>query len=81
MAFVLQHPFLFEATVYNNIRYGRLDATDEEAAKKANAHNFIMKLPDGYNTVLLADSGEISQGQKQLLSIARAQQSILFAPD
>ena len=75
MAFVLQDPFLFEATVYNNIRYGRLDATDEEiveAAKKANAHDFIMKLPDGYNTVLSADGGEISQGQKQLLSIARA---------
>ena len=75
MAFVLQDPFLFEASVYNNIRYGRLDATDEEiieAAKKANAHDFIMKLPDGYNTVLSADGGEISQGQKQLLSIARA---------
>ena len=75
MAFVLQDPFLFEANVYNNIRYGRLDATDEEiveAAKKANAHDFIMKLPDGYNTVLSADGGEISQGQKQLLSIARA---------
>lgn len=75
MAFVLQDPFLFEASVYNNIRYGRLDATDEdviEAAKKANAHDFIMKLPDGYHTVLSADGSEISQGQKQLLSIARA---------
>ena len=75
MAFVLQDPFLFEASEYNNIRYGRLDATDEEvieAAKKANAHDFIMKLPDGYHTVLSADGGEISQGQKQLLSIARA---------
>lgn len=74
-AFVLQDPFLFEATVYENIRYGKLDATDEEiieAAKKANAHNFINRLEDGYNTILTADGGEISQGQKQLLSIARA---------
>ncbi len=75
MAFVLQDPFLFEASVRENIRYGRLDATDEEvvdAAKKANAHDFIMKLPKGYDTVLKADGSEISQGQKQLLSIARA---------
>lgn len=75
MAFVLQDPFLFEATVFENIRYGALDATDEEiveAAKKANAHDFITQLPEGYNTVLSADGGEISQGQKQLLSIARA---------
>ncbi|WP_213422145.1 ABC transporter ATP-binding protein [Bhargavaea massiliensis] len=75
MAFVLQDPFLFEATVMENIRYGRLDATDEEviaAAQEANAHDFIMKLEDGYGTVLSADGGEISQGQKQLLSIARA---------
>lgn len=75
MAFVLQDPFLFEATVRENIRYGRLDATDEEvveAAKKANAHDFIMKLPYGYDTVLKADGREISQGQKQLLAIARA---------
>ena len=75
MAFVLQDPFLFEATVFENIRYGRLDASDaeiEEAAKRANAHEFIMKLKDGYNTVLAADGREISQGQKQLLSIARA---------
>ena len=75
MAFVLQDPFLFEASVYDNIRYGRLDATNEEiieAAKKANAHDFIMKLEDGYDTVLNADGAEISQGQKQLLSIARA---------
>ena len=75
MAFVLQDPFLFEASVYDNIRYGRLDATDEEiieAAKKANAHDFIMKLENGYDTVLNADGAEISQGQKQLLSIARA---------
>ena len=75
MAFVLQDPFLFEATVFENIRYGQLNATDEEvieAAKKANAHSFISKLEDGYDTVLTADGGEISQGQKQLLSIARA---------
>ena len=74
-AFVLQDPFLFEATVFENIRYGQLNATDEEvieAAKKANAHSFISKLEDGYDTVLTADGGEISQGQKQLLSIARA---------
>lgn len=75
MAFVLQEPFLFEATVKENIRYGQLDASDEEvieAAKKANAHDFIMTLPQGYNTFLTSDGGEISQGQKQLLSIARA---------
>lgn len=74
-AFVLQDPFLFEATVLENIRYGKLDATDEEvmaAAKKANAHSFISRLENGYDTVLTADGGEISQGQKQLLSIARA---------
>lgn len=74
-AFVLQDPFLFEATVFENIRYGQLNATDEEvieAAKKANAHSFISKLEDGYDTVLTADGEEISQGQKQLLSIARA---------
>lgn len=74
-AFVLQDPFLFEMTVRENIRYGKLNATDEEvlhAAKEANAHDFIMKLPNGYDTILSADGGEISQGQKQLLSIARA---------
>lgn len=74
-AFVLQDPFLFEMTVRENIRYGKLNATDEEvlqAAKEANAHEFIQKLPNGYDTVLTADGGEISQGQKQLLSIARA---------
>lgn len=75
MAFVLQDPFLFEATVFENIRYGKLNATDEEvieAAKKANAHRFISRLENGYDTLLSADGGEISQGQKQLLSIARA---------
>lgn len=75
MAFVLQDSFLFEASVYENIRYGRLNATNEEieeASKKANAHDFIMKLPNGYHTILTADGSAISQGQKQLLSIARA---------
>ncbi|MGO1057505.1 ABC transporter ATP-binding protein [Planococcus sp. FY231025] len=75
IAFVLQDPFLFEATVRENIRYGQLDATDEEvveAARKANAHDFIVKLPNGYDTVLKGDGSMISQGQKQLLSIARA---------
>ncbi|SOC11029.1 ATP-binding cassette subfamily B protein [Ureibacillus xyleni] len=75
MAFVLQDSFLFQANVYDNIRYGRLTATNEEieeAAKKANAHDFILKLPNGYNTILTADGSGISQGQKQLLSIARA---------
>lgn len=75
MAFVLQDPFLFNMSVRDNIRYGRLDATDEEiveAAKKANAHTFIEKLPNGYHTVLASDGNQISQGQKQLLSIARA---------
>ncbi len=74
-AFVLQDPFLFEMSVKENIRYGKLDATDQEiikAAQEANAHDFIMKLPKGYETILSADGGEISQGQKQLLSIARA---------
>ncbi|WP_156889959.1 ABC transporter ATP-binding protein [Planococcus lenghuensis] len=75
IAFILQDPFLFEASVRENIRYGKLDATDEEimeAAKQANAHEFIEKLPDGYDTVLEGDGAMISQGQKQLLSIARA---------
>lgn len=75
MAFVLQEPFLFEASIFENIRYGRLDATDEEivtACKLANAHDFIEKLSGGYEHVLNAEAGDISQGQKQLLSIARA---------
>lgn len=74
-AFVLQDPFLFEMSVKENIQYGKLNATDEEivqAAKEANAHEFITKLPNGYDTILSADGSEISQGQKQLLSIARA---------
>lgn len=75
MAFVLQDSFLFRGTIRDNIRYGRLDATDEEiaeAAKEANAHSFIMKLPDGYDTMLKHEGAGISQGQKQLISIARA---------
>lgn len=75
MAFVLQDAFLFHATIRENIRYGNLDATDEEviaAAKDANAHDFIKKLPRGYDTVLDQTGSGISQGQKQLLTIARA---------
>lgn len=75
MGFVLQDPFLFQGTVIDNIRYGKLDSTDEEifeAAKLANAHSFIMKLPKKYDTVLNQDGSGISQGQRQLLSIARA---------
>lgn len=75
MAFVLQDTFLFHATVRENIRYGRLDATDKEvelAAKRANAHRFIERLPNGYDTILDQDGSSISQGQKQLLAIARA---------
>ena len=74
-AFVLQDPYLFEATIRENIRYGRLDATDEEiieAAKTANAHDFIISLDNGYDTVLVSDDGVVSEGQKQLISIARA---------
>lgn len=75
MGMVLQDVNLFTGTVMENIRYGRLDATDEEciaAAKRANAHDFIMLLPDGYETVLEGDGSGLSQGQRQLLSIARA---------
>src|SRR5690606_22016433 len=75
LAVVLQDPFLFAGTVRENIRFGRPEATDEEveeAAKQANAHSFIMKLPNGYDTVLDPESGGISQGQKQLIAIARA---------
>ena len=74
-AVVLQDTHLFTGTVMENIRYGRLDATDEEcvaAAKRANAHSFIRRLPDGYNTMVTADGANLSQGQRQLLSIARA---------
>lgn len=75
MAFVLQDPFLFKGTIRENIRYGKLDATDEEveeAAKMANAHTFIMRLPNQYETLLTQDGSGLSQGQRQLLSIARA---------
>ena len=72
---VLQETHLFSGTVMENIRYGKLDATDEEviaAAKLANAHGFIERLPEGYNTVLKGDGASLSQGQRQLLAIARA---------
>ena len=75
LGIVLQDTHLFTDTVMENIRYGRLDATDEEviaAAKLANADSFIRKLPDGYNTVLKSDGGNLSQGQRQMLAIARA---------
>ena len=75
MGFVLQDSFLFQGTIRENIRFGRLDASDEEvvdAAKLANAHSFIMKLSNQYDTLLKQDGGGISQGQRQLLSIARA---------
>ena len=75
LGIVLQDVNLFTGTVMDNIRYGKLDATDEEciaAAKLANADNFIRMLPDGYNTILEGDGGGLSQGQRQLISIARA---------
>lgn len=78
---VLQDPYLFSGTIMDNIRYGRLDATDEEvieAAKTASAHGFIMHLPEQYQTRITSGGQNISQGQKQLVSIARA---ILANPD
>ena len=75
LGIVLQDVHLFTGTVMDNIRYGKLDATDDEcivAAKLANAHDFITRLPDGYNTVITGDGGQLSQGQCQLISIARA---------
>lgn len=75
LGIVLQDTHLFTATVMENIRYGKLDATDEEviaAAKLANADTFIHQLPDGYNTLLTGDGANLSQGQRQLLAIARA---------
>ena len=72
---VLQDVNLFTGTVMENIRYGNLDATDDEciaAAKLANAHDFISRLPEGYNTELTNNGGNLSQGQRQLISIARA---------
>lgn len=75
IAMVLQDTHLFTGTIKDNIRYGRLDATDEEvieAAKTASAHSFIMRLEDGYDTMLEGDGGNLSQGQRQLINIARA---------
>ena len=75
LGIVLQDTHLFTGTVMDNIRYGKLDATDEEcvnAARLANADSFIRRLPDGYETVLTGDGGSLSQGQRQLLAIARA---------
>ena len=75
LGIVLQDTHLFTGTIADNIRYGRLDATDEEvveAAKLANADSFIRRLPKGYDTMVTADGGNLSQGQRQLLAIARA---------
>lgn len=75
LGIVLQDTHLFTATVMENIRYGKLDATDDEvyaAARLANADTFIRQLPDGYNTILTSDGANLSQGQRQLLAIARA---------
>ena len=75
LGMVLQDTHLFTGTVMDNIRYGKLDATDEEcikAAELANADGFIRRLPDGYNTMLTGDGSNLSQGQRQLLAIARA---------
>lgn len=81
LGIVLQDPYLFSGSIYENIQYGRLDATEEEiiqAAKLANAHSFIHRLPNGYHSQLTEEGGNLSQGQKQLISIARA---ILSNPD
>lgn len=75
LGIVLQDTHLFTGTVLENIRYGNLDATDEEcktAAKLANADGFIRRLPDGYDTMLTGDGANLSQGQRQLIAIARA---------
>jgi ATP-binding cassette subfamily B protein len=75
LGMVLQDTHLFTGSVMENIRYGRLDATNEEciqAAKRVSAHSFIKRLPQGYDTLLTADGGNLSQGQRQLLAIARA---------
>lgn len=74
LAMVIQDTHLFTGTIADNIRYGRLDATDEEvveAAKLANADSFIRRLPDGYQTMLYSDGSNLSQGQRQLIAIAR----------
>lgn len=81
LAIVLQDTHLFTGTVKDNIRFGKLDATDEEivaAAKLANAHGFIKRLPKGYDTMLVGDGANLSQGQRQLLAIARAAIADLF---
>ncbi|MBR5529593.1 MAG: ATP-binding cassette domain-containing protein, partial [Oscillospiraceae bacterium] len=75
LGMVLQDTHLFTGTVMENIRYGKLDATDEEciqAAKIANAHDFITRLPKGYDTELTGNGSQLSQGQRQLIAIARA---------
>ena len=75
LGMVIQDTHLFTGTIADNIRYGKLDATDEEvirAAELANADSFIRRLPDGYNTMLYSDGSNLSQGQRQLLAIARA---------
>ena len=75
LGIVLQDTHLFQTTVRENIRYGYLNATDEQvvkAAKLANAHEFILKLPEGYDTIITGDGSNLSQGQRQLISIARA---------
>jgi ABC-type multidrug transport system fused ATPase/permease subunit len=75
MSMVLQETYLFSESVFSNIRYGKLDAQDDEiiaAAKDANAHDFIMALPNGYETILGGKGVSLSQGQRQLVGIARA---------
>ena len=75
MGVMMQDSFIFSGTIMDNIRYGRLNATDDEciaAAKLANAHDFIKRLPEGYDTILTGDGSNLSQGQRQLLAIARA---------
>ena len=75
LSMVLQDTHLFTGTIEDNIRYGKLDASDEEvvaAAKLANADSFIRRLPQGYQTMLTGDGSNLSQGQRQLLAIARA---------
>ena len=75
ISIVLQDTHLFTGTIADNIRYGKLDASDEEvieAAKLANADSFIRRLPNGYQTMLSSDGTNLSQGQRQLLAIARA---------
>ena len=75
LSMVLQDTHLFTGTVMDNIRFGKLDATDEEcikASKLANAHSFVKHLPEGYDTVITGDGANLSQGQRQLLAIARA---------